>query len=656
MERIWNIGWELEVHRNLGHNYAPISWKIIAVILIFSYCTTLLIVNVQCANWESVASPTTENLGSVFMVDSNDGWATDGYGKIFRWNGTSWNSMELPFNARLESVFMVSANDGWGVGGGGLILRWNGATWNTIGIPSHASLYSVFMVSTNDGWAVGYDGTIIRWNGASWNNVTSPTTADLYSVFMVNANDGWAVGNSGTILRWNGATWNIIMPKPTTNSLSSVFMVSANEGYAVGNFGILRWNGASWNAVTTPTSTGFLNSVFIVDSNDGWAVGSFGHLFRLDESGWYEMICPTTESLGSVFMVDSNDGWAVGGGGTILRLTDGKTLHASFASAPGAPEAGETISFDAAGSFDSDGTVVDYAWDFGDNSFGSGITSTHAYEQNGTYTVKLTVTDNNGLEDIFTKNIVVGSPPQDITVPNGMVEINSGASETNSVSVTLTLEASDMESGVTEMHFSNDGSTWTDWEAYRTTEAWTLTTGDGTKQVFVQFKNNADLVSEIYSDAITLNTEKDGSSISIAVSKTTLTIGESISVSGTLSPPKEGEEIEIQYRVDEEIWTTLSTVITDSSGGYSYNWTPTRNGTYEIKVNWAGSETTLSSFNIFNSITVSQEGASDSFLYFIVGVIIGIAAIIGVYYLWYLPNKKKEEVVKELEESREKRF
>jgi PKD repeat protein len=56
----------------------------------------------------------------------------------------------------------------------------------------------------------------------------------------------------------------------------------------------------------------------------------------------------------------------------------------------------ESISFDASGSSDSDGSIVSYSWDFGDGTEGSGVSVQHAYSQNGTYTVILTVTDDDG--------------------------------------------------------------------------------------------------------------------------------------------------------------------------------------------------------------------------------------------------------------------
>ncbi len=50
--------------------------------------------------------------------------------------------------------------------------------------------------------------------------------------------------------------------------------------------------------------------------------------------------------------------------------------------------------FDASGSADADGSIVGYAWDFGDGSTGTGVNAQHTYSTAGDYTVTLTVTDN----------------------------------------------------------------------------------------------------------------------------------------------------------------------------------------------------------------------------------------------------------------------
>jgi PKD repeat protein len=60
---------------------------------------------------------------------------------------------------------------------------------------------------------------------------------------------------------------------------------------------------------------------------------------------------------------------------------------------------GSTIAMSAAASLDPNGTVVSYAWDFGDGATGTGPSVTHTYAQDGIYTVTVTVTDNDGLTD-----------------------------------------------------------------------------------------------------------------------------------------------------------------------------------------------------------------------------------------------------------------
>ena len=69
---------------------------------------------------------------------------------------------------------------------------------------------------------------------------------------------------------------------------------------------------------------------------------------------------------------------------------------ATFTMTPEQPVVGEPSTFTSIGE-DPDGTIVKYAWDFGDGNKGTGANITHTYTVADEYTVKLTVIDDHGI-------------------------------------------------------------------------------------------------------------------------------------------------------------------------------------------------------------------------------------------------------------------
>ena len=95
---------------------------------------------------------------------------------------------------------------------------------------------------------------------------------------------------------------------------------------------------------------------------------------------------------------------------------------ANFTYAPASPTTADTITFDASESYDYDGTVVSYDWEFGDGNTSSDKIVHHSYADNGTYTVNLTVTDDDGATDSVSQRILVEFPvlfSDDFTAPDG---------------------------------------------------------------------------------------------------------------------------------------------------------------------------------------------------------------------------------------------
>ncbi len=117
--------------------------------------------------------------------------------------------------------------------------------------------------------------------------------------------------------------------------------------------------------------------------------------------------------------------YATGGNFTVtLTVTDGKggsdtkTVSAAVDSLPvanpGGPYIGGinvAVTFDGSASSDPDNDPLTYAWDFGDNSTGTGAKPSHTYGAGGAYTVKLTVDDGRGGTNTKSTAASISQPP-----------------------------------------------------------------------------------------------------------------------------------------------------------------------------------------------------------------------------------------------------
>lgn len=82
---------------------------------------------------------------------------------------------------------------------------------------------------------------------------------------------------------------------------------------------------------------------------------------------------------------------------------------ASFTVSTLGGEAPLTVNFSAILSYDPDGVITKYEWDFGDGTSGTGDSVSHTYTTAGNFTVVLRVTDNDGATSTAKKTIVVSA-------------------------------------------------------------------------------------------------------------------------------------------------------------------------------------------------------------------------------------------------------
>lgn len=179
----------------------------------------------------------------------------------------------------------------------------------------------------------------------------------------------------------------------------------------------------------------------------------------------------------------------------------------------------------------------------------------------------------------------------DASKPTGSVNINSGALYTNSTTVTLNLSATD-NAGVTGYYSSTSSTTpsvstsgWTSINSttsYTADVSYTLSIGDGSKAVYVWYKDNSGDVSNAASDEITLDTAAPTIIITMPTSSSTYTTTNStMSMDGTAFDNASG--------ISGVTWS-------NSKGG---------NGTATGTTSWSVSNITLSSGD--NTITVTAK-------------------------------------------------
>jgi len=101
-------------------------------------------------------------------------------------------------------------------------------------------------------------------------------------------------------------------------------------------------------------------------------------------------------------------------------------------------------------SFDLDGLIVSWRWEFGDGTISTDQNPTHKYEALDTYTIKLTITDDDGATDTTSK-IYDPIPPTTINDYDGLWHTED---------FTITLTATDDYSGIQAIYYKiNDGPT-----------------------------------------------------------------------------------------------------------------------------------------------------------------------------------------------------
>jgi PKD repeat protein len=257
---------------------------------------------------------------------------------------------------------------------------------------SSTIVYKEEIVTFNASRSYDPDGTIVSytWDFGDGNTTTGVTLSHSYP-----ATGTYTV--TLTVTDNDGATDTVSVTKTVMNRPPVAnFTESAHTAYTDEMI--------TFNATESYDPDGTIVS-YLWDFGDGNTATGVTVSHAYADNGSYVVNLTVTDNEGATDSVNAT------------KTINNRAPVASFIESVEVVDTGETVSFDASASDDPDGTIVDYLWDFGDGTTGSGVSIQHAYSQDGTYTVTLTVTDNDGATDTITatKTVMNESPTANFT-------------------------------------------------------------------------------------------------------------------------------------------------------------------------------------------------------------------------------------------------
>lgn len=293
------------------------------------------------SQWITQSSGTSENLRTVFFVNSQTGFAAGENGKMLRTSsgGINWSNVSTGINQNINSIYFFNADSGVVCADAGVIIftENSGASWNTAAIGVTDNLRAVSFVnsrgvcsgsggtllySTNSGrdWTVAENGFLVTYYGADMYSETTAYTVGVNTIFqpfVAKSTDGgmnWSFSN----FYLNGNEGN----------LSDIEFITESTGFASsrvfdGQGGISKTTdgGENWTTQLFPQQ---LHSIDFAGSNTGFCAGENGLILKTTDAGltWANQNGGAS-TLRSVFLTDSITGYAAGDNGTILKTTNG---------------------------------------------------------------------------------------------------------------------------------------------------------------------------------------------------------------------------------------------------------------------------------------------------------------------------------------------
>lgn len=361
--------------------------------------------------------------------------------------------MEGTARANREIYYAHYSNGKWSGREKVYTSAWN-STWPRIGIDSNNTIHVIWGHDISS--ARGNNDTYHAWKTSTWHSPLNASktsgTISIHAAFYVRGLKQYAFWMDGQESNWklvysqrSSGNWSSIeqvssghWPSITADSLGNVHVlhsqISGNVYY------IKRTNGVWGKKKAVNSAHHPRNFVSIDIDNDDTLHGAWRQRYKdhnnifyasadingnwntpqlvsngtncktpvikPDNKGyvhivWYDVYNEETER-GDIFYtcVESGQGGI---------SSESPIAIFNYSPQVGAPPL--KVNFDATGSYDPDGDIVSYIWNFGDGQAGDQMKVDHTYTKKGSYKATLTITDNSGLTASEHNYIYVSEPP-----------------------------------------------------------------------------------------------------------------------------------------------------------------------------------------------------------------------------------------------------
>lgn len=224
------------------------------------------------------------------------------------------------------------------------------------------------------------------WDFGDGNSADTDTTSNIYTVagnYLVTLTVTDGFGNSAT------DTVTIFATDPANMAPMASFTATPDAGNAPLE--------VSFDASASSDSDGTIES-YAWDFGDGNMGTGVMPTNTYTSPGIYMVSLTVTDDNGAVATTTST-------------ITVNNPPSAMFTATPESGLAPLDVAFDASASMDTDGTIIEFNWDFGDGNTATGMMASNTYTSGGSFEATLVVVDNGGATDTATVTISVNDLP-----------------------------------------------------------------------------------------------------------------------------------------------------------------------------------------------------------------------------------------------------